>query len=326
MAEELLSLHRGAFDLISIKVSEVGTEITPVELGKDVESSVVRHDEETQPGDLCIEEQNLHVEKSELRSQEETPAEVAEMEIDGQDLQFFDTLGPSVHDLGQLLPSNAVANDCAHIPENTLETGAVDGSTDIDTSIRMDGPCMSPQPFETVPVEDSLAADTSKVEVDATEANENDAEVRVDFEKDESNINDSLQMASENMTNINENQSTNVIGDIDHRIVNSDIDTIDLGCDEKVVTSSTLGEGTNKDFGFSVEPDVNGEIDPIDKEENIELQDQADLGSAMNADIAAETSAIEFREVLLPSFFFLYLELFFPLFFWWKFTSMFHPY
>lgn len=305
MSAALVFLHHEAFDLSRTRVSENDQDDAPVELAKDVESSVaVRSDVETQTDDIPIQSESEHIQNDDLRSQHETLGEVAEMEIDGQNIEVADAANHSVNGLEPSSQTNPVSNDFAKdMPEDIVQRDLLD-KNNVDSSVPVDTACMSPQKFDTEPVEDASLADISNGRVDAIEDIGHDAEKSVDPEKDNDNLHASIGVASvetggdDIMTSGNGDQIVEGNGNNDLSIVNPDeLQGPDLGCEDKDLVSGCMqAEGAKVDSSLSLQLDGDVGNAPLNRGENAEFQ-EIDPQSAMNAAITAESSAIEFRGV-----------------------------
>ncbi|XP_024030211.1 sister chromatid cohesion 1 protein 4 [Morus notabilis] len=295
MSAALIFLHCGVFDLSRIKVSENDQDNAPIELAKDVESSVAaRNDVETQPDNIPCLGEDQHTENNDLRSQHETFGEVAEMEIDGQNVEVADAADHILHGIESQFPTDPVSND-ANVPENIVQTDLVDTKNDANASLQMDASSMSPQKLDTEPVLGASLVDKSSEGVDTIVAG-HDVEIRVDTEKDNGNLHPSETVGCDNMASENGDQSVGGTGNDNLSVMNPDeVQASELGCDEKDLTSRCVqGEGVNLDSSFLVEPILDGENAFLNKGETSDFQ-EADMPSITNAEIAAECSTIEVR-------------------------------
>ncbi|GMN59756.1 hypothetical protein TIFTF001_028843 [Ficus carica] len=296
MPSALILLHHGAFDLSRTKVSENDLDNAPVELAKDLDSSVaVRNDMETQPDNIPSHSEDQHADNNYLRSQCETLGEVAEMEIDGQNIEVAEAADHTLHGNEPQLTTDPGSND-ANVRANLAQTDMLDTNNDANASPTIDTSCMSLQKLDTEPLVDTSLVDASNGGVDAIEVIGHDAEIGVDIEKDNGKLHPSETGGCENMTSENRDQSIEGTENNNLSSVNPDeIWPSDLGYYARDPTSgSVLGEGAKLDSSFAAELDVDGENAFVNKGENADFQ-EADLPSAMNAEITAEGSAIEFR-------------------------------
>lgn len=298
MPSALILLHHGAFDLSRTKVSENDLDNAPVELEKDLDSSVaVRNNMETQPDNIPSHSEDQHADNNDLRSQCETLGEVAEMEIDGQNIEVAEAADHTLHGNEPQLTTDPGSND-ANVPANLAQTDMLDTNNDANASPTIDTSCMLLQKLDTEPLVDTSLVDASNGGVDAIEVIGHDAEIGVDIEKDNGKLHPSETGGCDNMTSENGDQSIEGTENNNLSSVNPDeIRPSDLGYYAKDPTSgSVLGEGAKLDSSFAAELDVDGENAFVNKGENADFQ-EADLPSAMNAEITAESSAIEFRGV-----------------------------
>ncbi|PON55409.1 Rad21/Rec8-like protein [Parasponia andersonii] len=304
MSTALIFLHHEAFDVSRIMVSENDQDNGPIELAKDVESSVVvRSDTEKQTVNIPTQSASQPAEREEFRSQQENLGEVVEMEIDGRNNEVADVANLSVNGLESSFQINPVSNDLANdLPENTVQTDLVDKSNEVDASVPMDTSCMSPQNLETEQVEDTSLADTSNVRVNAIEDNGHDADMSVDLEKDNGNLHASVGAPSveagehEITTSGNGDQHVEVNGNNDLNVLNPDeVQALDLGCEYKDLTSGYVHAEEDKvDSSHSLELDVDAENTRLNIGENADFL-EIDPPSATNAAVTAESSAIEYR-------------------------------
>ena len=302
MSAALVVLHHEAFNLSNIRVSENDQDNGPVESANDLESSVVvRSDMETQTVNIPILGESQHPENNDLRSQHENFGEVAEMDIDGLNIDFADVANHSVNELESSFQTNPVSNDFANdMPENIVQT---DDLVDKDASVPMDTSSTSPQKFDTEPVEDTSLVDTSNGRVGAINDIGHNAEISVDPEKDNGNFHASAEASVETgvydiMTSGNGEQPVEVNGNNDPSAVNPDVvKASDLGCEEKDLASSCMqAKGAKVDSSLSLQVDVDVENAPLKKGENADSE-EIDPESVVNEAITAESSAIELRGV-----------------------------
>lgn len=306
MPSALILLHHGAFDLSRTKVSENDLDNAPVELAKDLDSSVaVRNDMETQPDNIPSHSEDQHADNNYPRSQCETLGEVAEMEIDGQNIEVAEAADHTLHGNEPQLMTDPGSKD-ANVPANLAQTDMLDTTNDANASPTIDASCMSLQKLDTEPLVDTSLVDASNGGVDAIEVIGHASEIGVDIEKDNGKLHASETGGCDNMTSENRDQSIEGTENNNLSSVNPDeIWPSDLGYYAKDPTSgSVLGEGAKLDYSFAAELDVDGENAFVNKGENADFQ-EADLPGAMNAEVTAESSAIEFRGV---SFLLLSLE------------------
>lgn len=296
MSSALIMLHHGAFDLSRTKVSENDLDNAPVELAKDLDSSVaVRNNMETQSDNIPSHSEDQHADNNDLRSQCETLGEVAEMEIDGQNIEVAEAADHTLYGNEPQLMTDPGSN-VANVPANLAQTDMLDTNNNANASPTIDTSCMSLQKLDTEPLVDSSLVDASNGVVDAIEVIGHDAEIGVDIEKDNGKLHPSETGGCDNMTSENRDQSIEGTENNNLSSVNPDeIWPSDLGYYAKDPTSgSVLGEGAKLDSSFAAELGVDGENAFVNKEENADFQ-EADLPSAMNAETTAESSAIEFR-------------------------------
>ncbi|KAF3452275.1 hypothetical protein FNV43_RR02708 [Rhamnella rubrinervis] len=307
MSAALMCLHSETFDLSRTKVCENDQDDASLVV-KDVESSVVvRNDTEAQPADISIQTESQHAEDH--KSEQETLGGIAEVEIEGENVDVADAANQSVDGYESSFPSGPVSGDVCNMPaEVVVQSSLVDKSDDVDASFRMDASCISPRKLESQSVEEnaSMMGIYSGKGVDAVEYVENNAEVRVDPETDFSEhtntIDASLTVASVDTGECDNTISVNGVQPVEGVVNNSlslmnenEVLGSDLGYDDKDLISSCMqGEGVKADSAFSLELDVDLKNPTSNDGENAGCQ-EADPQNAMDAEITADHSVVEDR-------------------------------
>ncbi|KAF3455185.1 hypothetical protein FNV43_RR05633 [Rhamnella rubrinervis] len=308
MSAALMCLHSETFDLSRTKVCENDQDDASLEVVKDVESSVVvRNDTEAQPADISIQTESQHAEDH--KSEQETLGGIAEVEIEGENVDVADAANQSVDGYESSFPSGPVSGDVCNMPaEVVVQSSLVDKSDDVDASFQMDASCISPRKLESQSVEEnaSMMGIYSGKGVDGVEYVENNAEVRVDPETDFSEhtntIDASLTVASVETGECDNTISVNGVQPVEGVVNNSlslmnenEVLGSDLGYDDKDLISSCMqGEGVKADSAFSLELDVDLKNPTSNDGENAGCQ-EADPQNAMDAEITADHSVVEDR-------------------------------
>lgn len=307
MSAALICLHSETFDLSRTKVCENDQDDTSLEVVKDVESSlVVRNDTEAQPADISIQTESQHAEDH--KSEQETLRGIAEVEIEGENVEVADAANQSVDGLESSFPRGPVSADVCNMPAEVVQSSLVDKTDDVDTSFQMDASCISPRKLEPQPVEEnaSMMDICSGKGVDALEFVENNAEVRVDpeteFSEHTNTVDAALTVASvetggcDNTISVNGDRPVEGVVNNGSSLMNEDeVLESDLGCDDKDLISSCMqGEGVKGDSAFSLELDVDLKHAGCQ---------EADPQNAMDAEIAADRSVVEDRYVSFGLYF-----------------------
>lgn len=295
MSVALICLHSEPFDLSRTRVCENEQDSTSLEVVKDVESSMAaRNDVEEQPGDISIQTESQHAEDH--KSEQETLGEIAEVRIEGDNVEVADATNHSVDGLESTFPSGPVSGE-----DMALQSSLMDKADDLDAA------CLSPGKLEPQPVEENASTvDVRRGEgVDALEYFENNTEVRGDTETD---FPVSLTVASvetggcDNMMSLNGDQPMEGIVNNSPLMNEDEVLKSDLGCDDKDLISGCMqGEGTKGDSSFSLEVDVDLKIPSSNDEEHAGCQ-EADTHNALNAEIAADHAMLEDRCVSFGPF------------------------
>ncbi|XP_062105135.1 sister chromatid cohesion 1 protein 4 [Humulus lupulus] len=296
MSTALIFLHHEKFDLSRIRVCENDQSSDPVELTKNVESSVfVRSDLETQFVNIPIQSEIQHAENIDFRSQHENLGVVAEMEIDVQNIEVADAANHSVNGLESSIQIEPDSNDIANkMTENIVQGDLVDKSNGVDASAPMDTSCMSPQKFETEPIEETSLADTSNGRVDAIEDIGHGVEFSVDPEKDNFNLHASLVETEgyDIMLSGPGDQAVEVHENNDFSIMNPDEVQApeEVREDKDLAFSCMQADGANLDSSLPLELNVDVENAPLNEGENADVKE-----IDVNEGITADSSAMELR-------------------------------